>query len=94
MWDNTMKGQSNEVHTDTLERISLEKNIQKLLKKLKIRKKQDNRLDEPHNQILSYDSDEALNPYFRGYDSRTATSKLIIPGDILKYYSPIFVFII
>ena len=27
MWDNTMKGQSNEVHTDTLERISLEKNI-------------------------------------------------------------------
>ena len=48
--------------------------------------KKDKRLDDPYTQVLSNDSDEALNPYFRGCDSRTSTSKPISPGDILKHY--------
>ena len=38
MWDNNMKGQSNEADTDTLERISLEKHL-KAAKEIEKKKK-------------------------------------------------------
>ena len=87
MWDNTMIGQYNKTDTDTLEKLSLDRNF-KTVKEIEKKEKQgDNKLDELYTQALSNDSDEVFNQNVWVYDSRKSTSELMSPGDILKYYN-------
>ena len=61
MWDNTMIGQYNKTDTDTLEKLSLDRNF-KTVKEIEKKEKQgDNKLDELYTQALSNDSDEVFN---------------------------------